>query len=123
MEGLAVGTMRYSTALWGALGVAAVLLYLRLTAFGSRHRYDAVLSLQLTGDLVTGLARLKETLRRHSHRVQLCDERRLTDAGLDLSYRLLLRDPGRVDELRFALESQESFRHVALFLREDESEI
>ncbi len=123
MEGLGVGTMRFSTSLLGALGVAVVLVYLRVTAFGSRHRYDAVLTLQLTGDLVTGVASLKQVLRRHSSRVHLTSERKLTDEGLDLSYRLLLRDPSRCDELQWALTQTEGFDRVSLYLREDESEI
>ncbi len=123
MEGLAVGTQRFSTALIGALGVAAILLYLRLTAFGSRLRYDAVLTLQLTGDLAGALARLKAILHCHSTRIQLTGERRLTDAGLDLSYRLLLRDPSRKDELRFELQQSQDVENVSLYMREDESEI
>ncbi|NQU19814.1 MAG: DUF4956 domain-containing protein [Candidatus Nealsonbacteria bacterium] len=123
MEGLGVGTMKFSTALMGALGVAVVLAYLRLTAFGSRHRYDAVLTLQLTGDLVTGVSTLKQVLRRHSSRVHLTSERKLTDEGLDLSYRLLLRDPSRCDELQWALKQTEGFDRISLYLREDESEI
>ena len=115
--------MRYSTALVGAAGVAAVLVYLRITAFGSRHRYDAVLSLQLTGDLVGGVSELKKVLQRHASRVRLASERKLTDEGLDLSYRLLLRDPMRCDELQWALKQTEGFQRVSLFMREDESEI
>ncbi len=123
MEGLGVGTLRYSTSLIGALGVALVLLYLRMTAFGTRHRYDAVLSLQLTGDLASGLARLKEIVARYTTRAQLASERRLTDEGLDLSYRLLLRDPDRIDEFQWALKQTEGFERVSLFMREDEAEI
>jgi hypothetical protein len=123
MEGLAVGTQRFSTAAVGAVGVAAILLYLRVTAFGSRLRYDAVLTLQLTGDLAGALARLKSILHCHSLRVQVTGERRLTDAGLDLSYRLLLRDPSRKDELRFELQQSKDMENVSLYMREDESEI
>ncbi|HUT10022.1 MAG TPA: DUF4956 domain-containing protein [Thermoguttaceae bacterium] len=123
MEGLGIGTLRYSTALIAAAGIGLVLVYLRVTSFGSRHRYDAVLTLQLTGDLVSGVAKLKEILRRHSSRVRLTSERKLTDEGLDLSYRLLLRDPARYDELQWALKQTEGFQSVSLFLREDESEI
>ncbi|MBN2022172.1 MAG: hypothetical protein JW809_05215 [Pirellulales bacterium] len=123
MEGLGVGTMRYSTSIVGALGVAAVLLYLRVTAFGSRHRYDAVLSLRLTGDLGHGVASLKKILRQHSIRTHLANERRLSDEGLDLSWRLLLRDPARSDELQWALRQTEGVENISLFLREDESEI
>ncbi len=123
MEGLGIGTLRYSTALIAALGIATVLAYLRITSFGSRHRYDAVLSLQLTGDLVGGVATLKHILARHASRSRLTSERKLTDEGLDLSYRLLLRDPARYDELQWALKQTEGFQRVSLFLREDESEV
>lgn len=123
LEGLGVGTRNYSTALIGALGIAAVLLYLRITAFGSRHRYDAVLSLRLTGDLVGGVAKLKEILRQHAMRARLANERRLSDEGLDLSWRLLLRNPARSDELQWALKQTDGVESVSLFLREEESEI
>jgi hypothetical protein len=123
MEGLGVGTQRYPTSLVGALGIAAVLVYLRMTAFGSRHRYDAVLSLRLTGDLAGGVATVQRLLRRHSSRTWLASERRLGDEGLDLSWRLLLRDPSRSDELQWALKQTEGIENVSFFLREDESEI
>ena len=123
MQGLGIGTMRYSTSLVGALGVAAVVLYLWMTSFGSRHRYDAVLSLQLSGDLAGGLATLKQVLYQYCTRSQLAAERRLTDEGLDLSYRLLLRDPARLDEFQWALRQTEGFERVSLFMREDEAEV
>ncbi len=123
MEGLGVGTMRYSTSLIGAVGIAAVLVYLWMTAFGSRHRYDAVLSLRLTGDLAGGVAQLKQILRQHTIRRRLASERRLSDEGLDLSWRILLRDPTRCDELQWILKQTEGIENLSLFLREDESEI
>lgn len=123
MEGLGVGTMRYSTALMSAMGIAFVMAYLWLTAFGSRHRFDAVLSLQLTGDLAGGVARLKDLLHQHSSRALLASERKLTDEGLSLSYRLLLRDPARSDELQWALKQTDGVENVSLFMREDESEV
>jgi hypothetical protein len=122
-EGLAIGTMRYSTALLGSLGVAAALFYLRLTSFGTRHRYDAVLTLRLTGDLAGGLTRLKQIMRQHSTRADIANERRLSDEGLDLSYRVLLRDPSRSDELEMALKQSEGIERIALFMHDDEAEI
>jgi hypothetical protein len=123
MEGLAVGTLRYSTALIGALGIGLVFVYVRVTSFGSRHRYDAVLSLRLTQDLAGGVASLKQILRRHCSRTLLASERRLSDEGLDLSYRLLLRDPSRQDELKWDLTQTEGFENISLFMRDDEAEI
>ncbi|MBN2216682.1 MAG: DUF4956 domain-containing protein [Pirellulales bacterium] len=123
LEGLAVGTMRYSTSLVGALGIALVFVYLRLTSFGSRHHFDAVLSLRVTGDLVGGIARLKQILKQHSIRMKLANERRLSDEGLDLSWRLLLRNPARCDELQWVLRQTDGLENISLFLREEELEI
>ena len=41
VEGMSVGTMRYTSAVIGVLFIGLVLLYLRTTSFGSRHRFDA----------------------------------------------------------------------------------
>ncbi len=123
VEGMACGTQNFSLAVIGAVFVFIVFLYLRFTAFGGRHRYDVVLSLQLIGDLVGAVQSHRDILRRHSNRIQLASERKLTDSGLDLSYRLLLRDPSRSNELLTELESSDGIENVSLFMREDESEI
>ena len=122
-EGLGIGTLRYSTSLTAALGIAFVLVYLRITDFGSRHRYDAVLTLHISGDPECCMSTLGDVLRRHSLRVLLTNERRRVDEGVDLSYRLLLRDPRRDGELKSELDQTQGFEQVSLFLREDESEI
>jgi hypothetical protein len=123
MQGLGVGTMRLSTSLIGALGVAAVLLYLRATAFGSRHRFDAVLSLQLSGDFGSMMVELKSILRQHCARTLLASQQRAAKDTANLSYRVLLRDPGRSNDLQKTLEDTEGISNVSLFLREDESEV
>ena len=123
MEGLAVGTMRYATAVIAVIGISGIFFYLWLTSFGSRHRYDAVLSLRLTEDLASGVAALNQVLQRHCARSLLASERKLTDEGLDLSYRLLLRDPARHDELKWDLSQAEGVDNISLFLRDDEAEM
>jgi hypothetical protein len=123
MEGLAVGTMRYSTAMVGSVGVAAVLLYLRLTSFGTRRRYDAVLTLRVTGDSPAGMAGLKQVLYQYASRSELASERRSTEAGADVTYRILLRDCARCDELQSLLSKTEGFENVSVFMHEDEAEI
>ena len=123
LEGLGIGTMRYSTSVLAAVAVAFILLYLRTTDFGSRHRFDAVLNLRLTGDPDAGTAVLRGILRRHTLRAMLMNERHLEGSALSVSYRLLLRDPSRNDELRSELHDAIGFEQIALFLRDDESEI
>jgi hypothetical protein len=122
-EGLGVGTMRFSTALVAALGIAAVVLYLRFTSFGTRNRFDAVVTLRLVGDAVAGSAALRRVLRRHASRAQLVSQQRLTEAGPDVTYHLLLRDPSRWDELQVELAHTNAFENVSVFLHADETEI
>ncbi len=123
MQGLGVGTMKFSTSLIAAMGVAAVMGYLRITSFGSRHRYDAVLSLQLTGNAGEMMSRLKAILHQHCVRTLLANQRKTAADTTNLSYRVLLRDPARSNELQVALEQSQGFGNISLFLREDESEV
>jgi len=122
VQGMAIGTMRFSTALLGALAVSLVFLYLRFTSFGSRHRYDAVLSLHWSGTRES-LGLLHPILQRHSVRVKLSSQRDAGEEGLDMSYQLLLRDPTRSRELLSELRHAEGVAHASLYHREDESEI
>lgn len=123
MEGLTVGTLRYSTAFLGTLGVALIFFYLRATSFGTRHRFDAVLSVRLCGDLEDAGTELKRVLDRHVSRATLASERRATDEGVDLNYHLLLRDPSRSDELQADLAAVSGLSNVTVFMHDDEAEI
>jgi hypothetical protein len=123
MEGLTVGTMRYTTALMAAVCIAMVMLYLRLTEFGTRHRFDAVLTLRLSGDLDRARTDLRRTLDRHTLQATLAAERRVVDEGVDMTYHLLLRDPARFEELQSELSPLDGFGNVAVFMHDDEAEI
>jgi uncharacterized membrane protein YhiD involved in acid resistance len=123
MEGMAIGTERFSTAILGAVGIAAAFLLLRSMSFGLRNRYDAVLSLRLTGDVPLRMQDLKRVLQRHATRLQLASERRATVEGTDVTYRLLLRDTSRSSELQDELAKTEGVQNVAVYMHEDEAEI
>ncbi|MCH8194737.1 MAG: DUF4956 domain-containing protein [Chloroflexi bacterium] len=121
VQGMAVGTMLFSTAVTGAVCVGLVYLYLRLSSFGARHRFDVVLSLNVL-DGEENLRLLKQILKRHSGRVQMASQRHLDDRH-DLSYRLLLRNPALSRELVSELEGTQVIDQVSLYHREDESEM
>jgi hypothetical protein len=123
MEGMAIGTMRFSTAFLAALGIGAAFLCLRFMSFGTRQRYDAVLTLRVTGDVTSRIAALRGVLRRHATRFDSASERRATDEGTDISYRLLLRDPARSSELQSELTGTEGFENVSVYMHDDEAEI
>jgi hypothetical protein len=122
VEGMAVGTYRYSTGLVGAGCVLLVLIYLRLTEFGVRERFDAALSVLVPGGTGGGRQRLEQILYRHADRSILTSERQSPDAGSILSYHLLLRDPGRRDELRADLAAAGDIQELSFYLHEDNQE-
>ena len=123
MEGISIGTTRFSTGALGALGIATAFICLRFISFGTRRRYDAVLSLRVTGDVTARLPSLKHILKRHATRLDLASERRATNEGTDITYRLLLRDTSRSNELQSELTGAEGFANVSVYMHEDEAEI
>ena len=122
LQGMAVGTLRFSMAIIGCLAIFLIFLYLRMTNFGSRNRFDTILSLQWTGDS-DNLGAIQSVLDRHSVRSRVASRQDAGDEGLDLSYRLLLRDPRRGQELLEELERTQGVVRASLHHREDESEI
>jgi hypothetical protein len=122
-EGLAIGIHRYSIALTGVVGIAVAIGYLHVTSFGSRHRFDAVIDLQVSGNQTSVQDDLRHVLRRHCAHAVLASQQRIGADDANCSYRVLLRDPSRSAELCSALEGVAGVTEVTLFLREDESEI
>ena len=97
--GMASGTLKFSTAVMGCLLTLLIMVYLWATAFGTRQRFDMIVNLHW-GRSATELPDLKNLLHRHSMR-SICSSQRSQEGyeGTDLSYRLLLRDPDRMDEM------------------------
>jgi hypothetical protein len=121
--GMACGTQKFSTAVVGTVVMAAILTYLWYTSFGSRQRYDLILNLHRAGT-PGELAGLQRLLARHARRVHCASQRTTADGeGVDLSYRLLLRDPDRTDLLLEELRADEAVTRVAMMTMDEESEV
>lgn len=121
--GMAAGTLKYSTAIIGCLIMLCIFVYLWATAFGSRQRYDMIVNLHW-GRPVTELPDLKNLLHRHSLRT-VCASQRSHEGyeGTDISYRLLLRDPDRMDQLLMELRGLRGVSRVTGLKAEEESEV
>ena len=67
---------------------------------------------------------LRRLFHRHSHRAH-CASQRYNEAygGTDLSYRLLLRDPNRLEDLLRELREAPGVSRVTSLSAEDESEL
>jgi uncharacterized membrane protein YhiD involved in acid resistance len=122
-SGMACGTQKYATAVLGVAIIMGIVLYLHFTAFGTRHRYDLIVNLHWSRAL-SELAAVKEVFVKHSRR-SLCASQRANEgyAGTDLSYRLLMRDPERVEELLIDLRSVPGVSRVTSLQALDESEM
>jgi hypothetical protein len=121
VEGVSAGTQRFSIAIVGGLLIAFVYGYVRSTHFGSRNRYDVVLSLQWSGG--ASAHSLQHVFRRHAIRAHLASQHDNDVARVDVSYRVLLRDPARAQELVDELQITPGVDRVVLFHRTDEAEI
>ena len=120
--GMASGTQKYSTAIIGTLATLAILIYVYITSFGTRNRYDLVLNLHWdsTADKMTPLLQL---INKYSSKTTVANQRSVDGVqGIDLSYRLLLRDPNKTNELLSDLRSLDYVSWVSSVKAEDESE-
>jgi len=121
--GMACGTGRYSTAIAGLMVICGILLYLSYTSFGSRHRYDMILNFHWERS-VEEMKDLLQLLKSYSFRT-VCASQRSHDEGMgiDLSYRLLLRDPDRMDELVRKIREYDGASRVTGLSADTESEL
>lgn len=121
--GMACGTQKFTTAVLGCAACALGMLYLWGTMFGSRHRYDVIVNLHWSR-AIAELPELENLLTRHS-RKQHCASQRSHEGyeGTDISYRLLLRDTHRVDDLLTELKATQGVTRVTSIQAEEESEV
>lgn len=121
--GMACGMAKFTTALFGCLAICMILAYLWLTGFGTRHRFDLVLNLSWLRPGAE-LSDLSLLLDRHCRRVSCVNQKLAADgSGLDYSYRILMRDPNRTDELLSEVAALAGVHNVTSALVGDESEM
>jgi hypothetical protein len=121
--GMACGTQRFSLAVIATGTLISVMFFLWYTSFGSRHRYDVIVNLHWTRPLAE-LAFMSRVLQRHSRTMHCASQRSSdADAGTDLSYRLLLRNPDRADDLLNELREVTGVSRVTSLKAQEESEL
>src|SRR6188768_3302468 len=73
--GMAAGTMKFSTAIVGTLFLCGMMVYLWMTGFGARHRYDMILNFHWAGPQPER-AKLEDLLHHYSLKSTCASERR-----------------------------------------------
>jgi hypothetical protein len=121
--GLACGTLKFTSAIIGCAVTVGIMFYFWATGFGTRQRYDLILNVQW-GRPATDLPELTRLLNRHSRSVQCASQRSGESyAGLDLSYRLLLRNPAQSHLLMDELKALNGVARASSIGASDESEL
>ena len=121
--GMACGSQKYSSAIIGCVLFSSALIYLWYSAFGTRHRYDIIVNLHWARSM-REMEDLRRIFSRHSWKAHLASQRSHEGyEGTDLSYRLLLRDTNRVDDLLNELRQITGVSRVTSMMAEDESEL
>jgi hypothetical protein len=121
--GMATGTYKIASAVIGCSMVGVVLVYLWYTSVGSRHRYAVIVNLHWAR-AIKELADLDRVLGRHSWKLHRASQRSHEGyEGTDLSYRLLLRDSNRVEDLLNEVRALTGVSRVTSMMAENESEL
>ncbi|MFN0075856.1 MAG: DUF4956 domain-containing protein [Prosthecobacter sp.] len=120
--GMAAGTQRFTTAIVGCVVVSAIFLYLWGTAFGTRQNFDYIVNLNWKRPL-DELDVLSKLLARHSLLTTCAAQNGSRSGGTDMSYRVMLRDPARAEELIHELRELPGVERVHSIPAENESEL
>ncbi len=122
--GMACGTQKFGTAIIGTLIAATVLMYIWFTSFGARQRYDLILNIQWARPL-SELGELEARIGRYSLKSKMASQRTSAtgETLADLSYRVLLRDPDKLDEMLAELQESAGIKRVTTIKADDESEV
>jgi len=121
--GMACGTLKFATAVLGGVLISVLMLYLWFSSFGTRHRFDVIINLHWARP-ITDLPELRNLLHRHSLKT-VCASQRSHEghAGVDFSYRVLLRDPERMEDLLSELRSMQGVSRLTGLKAEEQSEL
>ena len=121
--GMACGTLKFATAIAGCMMICLIMFYIRLTSFGTRHRYDTILNLHWERP-APEIRAWDDIFGRHTRRSPCVSERTVDGSpGVDFSYRLLLRDPSRMEDLLVELREMGGVSRVTGLKAEAESEV
>lgn len=121
--GMASGTQKFATGVLGCVLITAIMLLFWYTSFGSRHRYDLILNLHWARPL-SELPALNTLLNRHTLRAHCASQRSHEGfEGTDLSYRVLLRDTNRLDDMLRELRELTGVSRLTSLSAEEESEL
>ncbi len=120
--GMAVGSQRFGLAIIGAVAILGVALYLDLTAFGSRGRFDGYLRCRMPIDPGEGREFFR-VMQRFCLRINRVSFRQMSESPQAYcAFQVRLRDKDRSNDLVTALQGVEGVQNVSLVVQDEMSE-
>ncbi|MCC5877082.1 MAG: DUF4956 domain-containing protein [Candidatus Sumerlaeia bacterium] len=118
--GMACGTGNFTYSIIGTLIIGTTLMYLHLTAFGSKHMSDGFIRFQVTSGVPENLRLLFD---RHCRSARLVSQRLGDEGQGEIAYRLVLRDPARTADLINEMQGLGGVANVTFVLQEEQGEL
>jgi hypothetical protein len=118
--GMACGTGSFLYSIIGTSAVGIVILYLYWTGFGSKHMSDGFVRFEVTAGVPEAL---RTVFARYCRGARLVSQRVGEGGRGEMSFRLVLRDPGRAGELVTDLEGLPGVANVSFVLQEEQGEV
>jgi uncharacterized membrane protein YhiD involved in acid resistance len=121
--GVAAGTGNFATGIIGTGAFLVIVSVLQISGFGSRHRHDGVLRLQLPTDPDSEDS-LSMTLRQHCRQFSAMTVREVAQGReLERVYQVTLRNPGKESLLVKEIAAIKGARAVSVAMQEATHEI
>ena len=120
--GMATGTGSIHLALLGTVVFCMLLLYLHWTNFGQLNMGDGFVRIHLdSGTCRRDMA--QQVLTRYCRTIHLVSQRFQESGHGELSFRLIMRDPERADDMVGELKGVEGISNVTFVLHEEQAQV
>ena len=120
--GMATGTGSIHLALLGTVVFCLLLLYLHWTGFGQMNMGDGFVRIHLDSNECRRDSAQK-VLERYCRTIHLVSQRFQESGHGELSFRLIMRDPDRADDMVGELKGVQGISHVTFVLHEEQAQV
>jgi uncharacterized membrane protein YhiD involved in acid resistance len=120
--GMATGTGSIHLALLGTVVFCLLLLYLHWTNFGQMNMGDGFVRIHLDSSECRRDS-AQRVLERYCRAIHLVSQRFQESGHGELSYRLIMRDPDRADDMVGELKGVQGISHVTFVLHEEQAQV
>lgn len=122
--GMAAGSQRYAIAIFGTILLSLIMIYLHVTAFGSRQPHNGFLRFSFAGHIEPKHPILV-TLKRFCGKLTLisAQDSSIGSSNVEYAYQLIIRNSRKNEEMLAELEKIEGIKNISLTMQEQLLEV